>query len=52
MGQATLQLTEKEREASLGNLKLERDAVVLYDRLAEIEKDPDRAAAFRRICWQ
>ena len=49
MGPATLELTEKEREASLANLKLERDAVVLYDRLAEIEKDSDRAAAFRRI---
>jgi VIT1/CCC1 family predicted Fe2+/Mn2+ transporter/rubrerythrin len=49
VGQATLQLTDKEREVSLANLKLERDAVVLYDRLAEIEKDADRAAAFRRI---
>jgi len=49
VGPATLELTEKEREASLANLKLERDAVVLYDRLAEIEKDSDRAAAFRRI---
>jgi VIT1/CCC1 family predicted Fe2+/Mn2+ transporter/rubrerythrin len=34
---------------SLENLKLERDAVVLYDSLAEIEKDPFRADAFRRI---
>jgi VIT1/CCC1 family predicted Fe2+/Mn2+ transporter len=34
---------------SLDNLKLERDAVVLYDALAAIEKDPRRAAAFRRI---
>ncbi|MEO6350035.1 MAG: VIT1/CCC1 transporter family protein [Candidatus Limnocylindrales bacterium] len=49
MGQATLQLTPDERARSLANLKLERDAVVLYDRLAEIEKQPDRAAAFRRI---
>jgi VIT1/CCC1 family predicted Fe2+/Mn2+ transporter len=49
MAQASLQLTEKERAASLANLRLERDAVVLYDRLAEIEQDPDRAAAFRRI---
>ncbi len=49
VAQATLQLTEKEREASLANLRLERDAVVLYDRLAEIEKDPARAAAFHRI---
>jgi VIT1/CCC1 family predicted Fe2+/Mn2+ transporter/rubrerythrin len=34
---------------SLENLKLERDAIVLYDALAEIEKDPTRADAFRRI---
>ena len=34
---------------SLENLKLEQDAIVLYDRLATIEKDPRRAAAFRHI---
>ena len=34
---------------SLENLKLERDAIVLYDSLADIEKDPTRADAFRRI---
>ena len=34
---------------SLENLKLERDAVLLYDALATIEKEPSRAAAFRRI---
>jgi VIT1/CCC1 family predicted Fe2+/Mn2+ transporter/rubrerythrin len=34
---------------SLDNLKLERDAIVLYDALAAIEKDPRRADAFRRI---
>jgi VIT1/CCC1 family predicted Fe2+/Mn2+ transporter len=34
---------------SLDNLKLERDAIVLYDALAGIEKDPRRAEAFRRI---
>lgn len=34
---------------SLDNLKLERDAVVLYEALASIEKDPVRAAAFERI---
>lgn len=34
---------------SLENLKLEQDAVVLYDALAAIEKDPRRAAAFRTI---
>ena len=36
-------------EQSLDNLKLERDAIVLYDALATIEKDPRRAAAFERI---
>ena len=34
---------------SLENLKLERDAVALYDELARIEKDPRRAEAFRTI---
>jgi len=34
---------------SLDNLKLERDAVALYDALAQIEKDPRRADAFRTI---
>lgn len=34
---------------SLENLKLERDAIVLYEALARIEKDPVRAAAFERI---
>ena len=34
---------------SLENLKLEQDAIVLYDQLATIEKDPRRAAAFRHI---
>ena len=34
---------------SLENLKLERDAVALYDALAKIEKDPRRAEAFRTI---
>lgn len=34
---------------SLDNLKLERDAIALYDALARIEKDPTRAAAFERI---
>jgi len=36
-------------ETSLENLKLERDAIVLYDALAGIERDPTRADAFRRI---
>jgi VIT1/CCC1 family predicted Fe2+/Mn2+ transporter/rubrerythrin len=34
---------------SLDNLKLERDAIVLYDALASIEKDERRASAFRTI---
>ncbi len=36
-------------EQSLDNLKLERDAIVLYDALAAIERDARRAEAFRRI---
>jgi VIT1/CCC1 family predicted Fe2+/Mn2+ transporter/rubrerythrin len=36
-------------ERSLDNLKLERDAIVLYDALARIEQDPRRADAFKRI---
>jgi len=36
-------------ERSLDNLKLERDAIVLYDALSTIEKDQRRADAFRRI---
>jgi VIT1/CCC1 family predicted Fe2+/Mn2+ transporter len=43
-------LTSEERERSLANLRLERDAIVLYDRLAGLEKDPRRQAAFRQIC--
>ena len=34
---------------SLDNLKLERDAIALYDALARIEKDPRRAEAFGTI---
>jgi VIT1/CCC1 family predicted Fe2+/Mn2+ transporter len=34
---------------SLANLRLERDAVLLYEALATIEIDPQRAAAFHRI---
>jgi VIT1/CCC1 family predicted Fe2+/Mn2+ transporter len=34
---------------SLENLKLERDATLLYDALTAIDKDPVRAAAFARI---
>jgi VIT1/CCC1 family predicted Fe2+/Mn2+ transporter/rubrerythrin len=36
-------------QQSLGNLKLERDAISLYEALASIEKDPRRAEAFRTI---
>jgi VIT1/CCC1 family predicted Fe2+/Mn2+ transporter len=36
-------------EQSLENLKLERDAILLYDSLAGIERDDRRAAAFRKI---
>jgi VIT1/CCC1 family predicted Fe2+/Mn2+ transporter len=34
---------------SLANLRLERDAVLLYDALAAIEINPQRAGAFNRI---
>ncbi|MGE3858325.1 MAG: ferritin family protein, partial [Dehalococcoidia bacterium] len=34
---------------SLENLKLEQDAIVLYDALAGMERDPRRAEAFRTI---
>ena len=34
---------------SLENLKLEQDAIALYDALASFERDPRRATAFRRI---
>jgi VIT1/CCC1 family predicted Fe2+/Mn2+ transporter len=36
-------------QRSLDNLKLERDAIVLYDALAAIEKDERRGHAFRTI---
>ena len=42
-------MTPAERASSLANLKLERDAVILYDRLAEMEREPGRAHAFRTI---
>jgi VIT1/CCC1 family predicted Fe2+/Mn2+ transporter/rubrerythrin len=34
---------------SLENLRLEQDAIALYDALATIDRDPRRAAAFRHI---
>ena len=42
-------MTSSEQAVSLANLKLERDAIVLYDALARIEKQPRRADAFRLI---
>ena len=42
-------MTESDIRRSLDNLKLERDAIVLYDALATIEKDERRARAFRTI---
>jgi VIT1/CCC1 family predicted Fe2+/Mn2+ transporter len=38
-----------DNDQSLENLRLERDAILLYDGLAAIEKDPVRASAFHRI---
>ena len=42
-------MTDADRLQSLENLRLERDAIQLYVALARIERDPVRAAAFRRI---
>jgi vacuolar iron transporter family protein len=42
-------MSPAETAQSLENLRLERDAILLYDALASIEKDPHRAAAFERI---
>ena len=42
-------MTPAERATSLENLRLEQDAIVLYDSLAAIERDPRRRAAFRTI---
>ena len=36
-------------QQSAANLRLERDAIALYESLATIEKDPGRASAFRTI---
>src|SRR3954452_17042615 len=49
MSPPALPMTADERKSSLENLKLEQDAIYLYDRLAEIETDPKRAATFERI---
>lgn len=42
-------MTGADTARSLENLKLERDAIALYDALAAIEKDERRAGAFRTI---
>ena len=42
-------MTGADTSRSLENLKLERDAIALYDALASIEKDERRAHAFRTI---
>jgi len=42
-------MTPIDVERSLDNLKLERDAIALYDALSRIEKDERRASAFRVI---
>jgi VIT1/CCC1 family predicted Fe2+/Mn2+ transporter len=42
-------VTPTERQTSLENLRLEQDAIVLYDSLAAIEKDDRRRAAFQTI---
>lgn len=42
-------MDEAERARSLENLRLERDAIALYEKLAAIEKDPERARAFTVI---
>jgi vacuolar iron transporter family protein len=41
--------TDIDIDQSLQNLKLERDAIVLYDALAAIEKEERRSRAFRMI---
>ena len=46
---ATTPTGPTELQRCLANLKLERDAVQLYDGLAELEGDPVRADAFRAI---
>ncbi|MDQ3406823.1 MAG: VIT1/CCC1 transporter family protein [Chloroflexota bacterium] len=42
-------LEPADQRRSLENLKLERDAIGLYESLSRIEQDPRRAAAFRAI---
>ena len=42
-------MSADEVKRSLANLKLERDAIYLYDQLSTIEQDAERAAVFKRI---
>jgi VIT1/CCC1 family predicted Fe2+/Mn2+ transporter len=42
-------VTRIDLQQSSANLRLERDAIALYESLASIEKDPRRASAFRTI---
>src|SRR5438105_4553787 len=42
-------MTRIDLDQSAANLRLERDAIHLYEALAQIEKDPGRASAFRTI---
>ena len=49
MGSPTLPMSADDVKRSLANLKLERDAIWLYDHLAEVEKDQERASVFKRI---
>jgi len=42
-------VTRIDLQQSAANLRLERDAIALYESLASIEKDPRRASAFRTI---
>src|SRR5689334_19868947 len=49
MATPTLQMSAVEVKRSLDTLKLERDAIYLYEQLGTIEKDPERASIFKRI---
>ncbi len=49
MSKPALHMSAAEVQRSLANLKLERDAIYLYDQLSMIEEDPDRAASLKRI---
>jgi VIT1/CCC1 family predicted Fe2+/Mn2+ transporter len=49
MSQPALSMTADERKRSLENLKLERDAIWLYDHLAKHERNAERAEILARI---